>query len=180
MKILSNIFILITIISTCLLCISGVLWFLFSIPCGTCQTTGYSISPGSYCPWPNECVNSYCVFVDAIWYPMNSKEHHSTNVMPTKYPDCWTTQSYSTIIEYLHKDYPIGSNHTCFIDKSWSDPNHISYDDTCVLVPLIFFYLTIVSGSIALSGIIVLIIYSFAKYRNTNVQFQTIVNEQTL
>jgi hypothetical protein len=98
---------------------------------------------------------------------MNSEEQHEVYVSPKKYgPDCWTTESYNAIIDYLHKDYPIGGNHTCFIEESSSIRNDVSYGSCPAAV---LFYLTVVSGSVAAAGVMIMIIISiihffFSKY----------------
>lgn len=103
---------------------------------GICQVTGYSIGPGMYCQWTKNsplCSTSFCSMIQIDWYPyfnLDQPPEETSNFSPTNnqssvtsfipmafdgnFFNCWSTYSYSELKELLLKNYPLGSNYTCY------------------------------------------------------------------
>lgn len=124
---------------------------------GQCESLAYSIAPGTYCPWPDQCVPNHCVIIRAQWYPFDKSPSHQADVEPAAWPGCWTTDSYDQIMQYLNKNYPVSSKFTCYV-YTWRESTKTDVkvaDPNAPLASQLMFYLSLAIASLA---IVVLII----------------------
>jgi hypothetical protein len=157
------------IVSVSLVFVLIAVWLIgfFGTACGQCNTLAYSIEPGTSCPWPDQCQNSFCVLVRVVWYPTSPAgiTHTGSMITPKRYSDCWTTDPYAEITVYLQKEYPLGVNQTCFVDTSFSDPNHLTFGSVFCDGPRVIFIIGLVCAIVGIVSALFLVFSVFVKRR---------------